>query len=351
MPTRQTNYSILGLGAYLLLNPLLSFGGQTTSLQRPSTSSVVEALKAASAPLQSGYFTYRVVTTYLAPPFARGAHVPSTDYMAFAFKGVKRFYQTNSNPNDASSAQFIVDGKNYYTQDVATGSFNGRRMPSSVVHDMQPAFQVDENPLLYGYMDALGRWYAQVAAQAKQLTVRGSKNDPHWGSLYEVVITDAQGNRLDGWVAPRFGNMIVRADFFFLSNREDRFECLSAKQIDGVWIPTEGRSSTYASLGSGSKLTLCAVKELYVTSCHLNNVSDDIFKPDLKPGSLYRDYFTHHDYLVGANGQLILDPRSDWNKSQPYFWRRAFILSLTALFFFLVSFIVYRQRRPRLKKG
>jgi hypothetical protein len=307
-------------------------------------------LQSLKARFTSGYFRYTCDATFL-PPLNQGSY---PKYLEFAFKDNKRYSGVYANGFPGSSTQsirtkFSIDtGK--YVFDAAEGHIGA--------HDLVSANRLVSNPqnfagqlcpMDFGYTVLGFEWFADFL-QKYPGKIISTSIDAHFGPVVQVETTDPHyGITYQFWFALHYGYLCVHQLVLYRNGWQFHRDCQSAIQERDLWIPMRGVEHDYMIYQG--KLRLVSIKQLQVLSFHTNDVSDTLFMPQLPTGSLIHDFVTHHDYLVGANGQLILDPRSDWNKNQPYFWRWAFILSLTALFFFLVSFIVYRQRRPRLKKG
>jgi hypothetical protein len=352
---RHKSYIVWWIGAASLLSSSCSFGQPQPAPAHGEESPVsytalLSQLEARKDYFSSGFFRYTCDAQFFYP-LPRNSTYPR--YLELAFKN-NRFltitYPSGFPSNSSSQSQsvyFLDDGTYVYQGDTFQ---NGARQLVSVnrlQHGANGGYIEYLSPMDFGYFADVG-WIADLLKQHPGALI-GTREDKQFGFLMGIKTTDKWGRQYSLWIAPKYGYLCARWEIRYKSGWRAEYVCESVVHSGEVWIPMEGVNRFYTLYHGRS--VLVSIKRVKVLSFHLNDVSDDLFKPYLPPGSFMRDYITHHDYLVGANGQLILDPRSDWNKNQPYFWRWAFILSLTALFFFLVSFIVYRQRRPRLKKG
>ena len=282
-----------------------------------------------------------------------------TTQVEWAFKGDKWYNKSAApddtqlqNPEQRSRAKYrpvnsvIYDGKDNHSLEAGISAQGNPHLADYVSQATTPFWTpMDLGYYCYGEHN-VSHWIIDKLKQG-HYTLDGTETDKKFGLLYILTWKNDQDETERFWIAPKFDFMAVRRDQISSKFRDgnrgmSKFICLSAQQVDGIWVPVEGVKETYH--GSGSNEQHIITRRYKDAHYELNNVPDSLFEVHLPPGAWYIDQNKPGMYRIGASGEKILDERSIVKTSElPFRW--LFIASIATLMALGAGAVVRWQRK------
>lgn len=284
---------------------------------------------------------------------SQGQPETTKQHIIWAFKGEKRYkqYTESFDPKEQKTLHKLValerteifDGQDQYTLlgSELTG-LKDKRVQGNIEH----ANRTDILPLRFGHQVG-GKWLVDVL-RSGDYEFKGTMNDPQFALLYQFSASTGTNEQTRFWLAPKYGFIAVRTELE--SKVGSRHPLLvhqlkRAEQRHSIWFPTAGTMEFFEI--EGGKKTLLSERQFSVSRFELNNVPDNLFKPNLRPGYAMKDGATNQVWRIGPNGEKIFIDMSNTgqSRSMPIGW--LFMASLTTLLVLGMGALLWRRRRHR----
>jgi hypothetical protein len=271
---------------------------------------------------------------------AGGSSQPLETY--YACKGTKYFYHEQRQGPGPELPAVLYDGKATYLLTYtpsANGGSERRTAATKTVGDSGRKPDV----LSFGYKvnHEGNRWIGDLL-RAGNYHVAGVQADPQFGTLYAVQ-GQTGGKEIAFWFAPKYGYLAVRTDTGGVNGSRYIYRVLDLKQEQGLWFAANAVQETYQS----SDNQLASRYTVEARDIRLNAAASSLFDPSLPAGSSLFEQDKNARYMVGPDGEKVIDRRYEVSKNEPYHMSMAwlFVGSLTMLLLLGVGALLRWQRQ------
>ncbi|MEP6755419.1 MAG: hypothetical protein ABJA67_07955, partial [Chthonomonadales bacterium] len=157
------------------------------------------------------------------------------------------------------------------------------------------------NPLDCGYT-LQGTWYVDVLA-ANKFTIVGTEKNDNFGQLTVLEGTLSDGNKAKLFVAPEFGNIVVRSELLWNAGKDQStFVVREVIQRNGICVPVSS-VHIWTRVGAAAAAPV-EIREWILKDISVGNVKDSVFQlPKLLPWATIKNDMEGTFSVVELNGK------------------------------------------------